>query len=143
MAKKTKEMKKVFFVLAIAIVTMMTSCATLFTGTKDDISFNTIPQGATVYKGGLELGKTPCKIPMKRSLNRVEVEVKLTGYDTRIVELEKDYNMVAIADILFWPGIFVDMATGSMYIYSRSHYDLELTKSKTSMIVPYKLENAK
>jgi PEGA domain len=136
-------MKKIFFVLAIATITMMTSCATLFTGTKDDITFNTTPQGATIYKGGSEIGKTPCKIPMKRNINRVEIEVKLTGYETRNIELEKEFNMVSVVDVLVWPTIFVDMATGAMFTYSRTRYDLELTKAKTSMIVPYKLENIK
>jgi hypothetical protein len=51
--------------------------------------------------------------------------------------------MVSVVDVLVWPTIFVDMATGAMFTYSRTRYDLELTKAKTSMIVPYKLENIK
>lgn len=41
-------------VLGLSIVLSITSCATIFTGTKDSIAFTTTPEGAKVIHKGIE-----------------------------------------------------------------------------------------
>jgi hypothetical protein len=78
---------------------MMTGCATIFTGTKDNISFSSTPSGATIYKDGVEICTTPCNYKIKRSLNDTDIEFKLDGYKTRLITLDKELNLVSIINL--------------------------------------------
>lgn len=118
-------MKKVFLVLT-ATVFLFSSCATIFTGTKDTIRFNSKPEGATVYIDGIEVCKTPCEARVKRSLSDKDVEIKLDGYKTRIITLDRSFNVVSILNLAGFVGWAVDAATGSIMKYDRKSYDIEL-----------------
>jgi hypothetical protein len=130
-------MKKMFFFLAVALIA--SGCATILTGTRDTISFNSTPEGAVVYKDGLELCKTPCRVPMKRSINSTDVELKLDGYETRYLTLDKEFNAVSIINLGSPFGWAIDAASGSLMKYDRKSYDLLLktkTTSQTEIILP-------
>lgn len=115
----------------------MTSCATLFTGTKDRITFNSTPEGATIYKNGVEQCKTPCTLPVKRSLNDTDIEYKLEGYETRLITLSKEFNVVSIINLSNIFGWGIDALTGSVMKYDTKQYDIKLSKlNKTSMLFP-------
>ena len=45
-------MKNLSKISVLAITLLLTSCATLFTGTKDRITFNSTPSGANIYIDG-------------------------------------------------------------------------------------------
>jgi hypothetical protein len=47
-------MKIRILILIIVINFFVTSCGTIFTGTRDNITFNTNPSGAIVYIDGVE-----------------------------------------------------------------------------------------
>ncbi len=93
-------MKKSFVIIFASL--LMTSCATIFTGTKDKITFNSIPVGATVYKGGVEQCQTPCSINMQRSVGNTDIEYKLNGYETRLITLEKNSILLVILIYSIW-----------------------------------------
>ena len=118
----------------------MTSCATLFTGTKDRITFNSTPDGATIYKDGVEQCKTPCTVRVKRSLNDTDVEYKLDGYETRLITLSKEFNVVSIINLGNLFGWGIDALSGAVMKYDNKVYDIKLSKNnKTSMIFPSKI----
>lgn len=113
-------------ILLLILSVFVSGCATLFTGTRDTITFNSTPEGAIVYKDGLELCKTPCRVPIKRSLNSTEIEFKLDGYETRLFTLDKEFNVVSVINLGCVFGWAVDAATGSLLKYSRRSYDLNM-----------------
>lgn len=125
-------MKKFFLILASAI--MISGCATILTGTKDTISFNSNPQGAVVYKDGVELCRTPCTIPVKRTLNNEDIEFKLDGYETRVFTLDKQFNVVSVINLGSLFGWAVDAATGSIVKYGKKAYDLEMKMCTTAAL---------
>jgi len=132
-------MKNLTFLTLIALT--LSSCATIFTGTKDTLSFNTKPEGATIYLDGLELCKTPCRVPVKRSINDTDIEIKLDGYDTRVITLDKELNLVSIINLGNLLGWGIDALTGSVMKYDRKSYDVELKKDKSSsMMRPFKID---
>jgi hypothetical protein len=118
-------MKKISFLIIILLL-FSSGCATLLTGTKDTISFNSTPQGAAVYKDGIELCTTPCRMPVKRSINSSEIEFKLDGYESRYFTLDKEMNFVSVLNLGNLFGWAVDAATGSIVKYSRKSYDLTM-----------------
>ncbi len=119
---------------------LMTSCATVFTGTKDRITFNSTPSGATIYKDGVEQCKTPCTINVKRSLGDTEIEYKLDGYETRLITLDKEFNIISVINLGNLLGWGVDALSGAVMKYDKKTYDITLSKNnKTSKIHPSKI----
>lgn len=132
-------MKKVL--LLTTAVFLLSSCATIFTGTKDTIRFSSTPEGATVYIDGIEICKTPCEARVNRSISEKEVEFKLDGYKTRIITLDRSFNAVSILNMGGLVGWAVDAATGSLMKYDRKSYNIEMeTDNKLSSINPSRIE---
>lgn len=122
-------MKK--FVMLFMVGLLTSSCATLFTGSKDSITFNSEPSGATVYLNGIELCKTPCRVPVKRELGDTDVEISLDGYQTRMITLDKEFNVVSILNLGNLLGWGIDAVTGSVMKYDRKQYNIELKEDKS------------
>lgn len=120
----------------------MSSCATILTGTKDNISFNSNPQGAKVFIDGIELCTTPCTSAINRSLSDKMAELKLEGYETRIIKLDRKFNAVSIINLTGLLGWAIDAATGSIMQYDRKSYDIELSKDNRTALLnnPAKFE---
>jgi len=132
-------MKRIFVVMTTASL-LMTSCATIFTGTKDRITFNSTPTGATIYKDGVEQCKTPCTIRVKRSLGDTDIEYKLDGYETRLITLDKEFNIVSVLNLGNLLGWGIDALSGAVMKYDKKTYDITLSKNnKTSRIEPSKI----
>lgn len=133
-------MKKLSTMLLVASMLLVTSCATIFTGTKDRITFNSTPEGATIYIDGVEQCKTPCTMQVKRSISDTDVEFKLGGYETRLITLSKEFNVVSVINLGNLLGWAIDAATGSVMKYDRKSYDITLESKKTSMINPTRID---
>ena len=116
--------------LLLIVMISCTSCATLFTGTRDTIQFNSNPSGAIIYKDGLEICKTPCSFPMKRNINDALMEMKLDGYQTRVFTLDKSFNVVSILNFGNLLGWGIDVLSGSIMRYDRKTYSLDLNIDK-------------
>lgn len=132
-------MKGIVFLKMFAVVlatAMLTSCATIFTGTKDRITFNSEPPGAMVYIDGVEQGVTPLTMKVKRTLGDKDVEFKLDGYETRLITLDKSFNVVSVINLTNLLGWGVDALTGSVMKYDRKAYDIKLKGQTTSSINP-------
>ena len=114
---------------------LMTGCATIFTGTKDRIAFTSTPSGVTIYKDGVEICTTPCNYKVKRSLNDTEVEFKLDGYETRLITLDKEFNLVSIINLGNLFGWGIDALSGAVMKYDRKAYDIKLTQEKSASLV--------
>ena len=121
-------MKKVILLTLSAL--LLGSCATLFTGTKDTLTFESNPSGAEVYIDGLYVCITPCTVDVTRSISEERVEFKLDEYEIRVIELDREFNVVTILN-LFTGGIIgfgIDALTGAMFKYDKKSYDIDLKK---------------
>lgn len=119
---------RVPLLLSFAIFLSFTSCASMFTGTKDKISFTSQPEGAKVFHKGVEKCVTPCTAEIKRSLAKQVVVFEKEGYANKEVKLTKTFNPVTLLNILVGGaiGIGIDAATGSLTKYSPKAYTVEL-----------------
>ena len=122
--------------LSIGLLTLSilstTSCATIFTGTKDSVTFNSKPDGAVVVFKGVDKCTTPCTTEISRSLGKQMVLIKKDGYENKEFKLEKNFNAVTLVNILFGGiiGFGVDLATGSFVKYSPKAYSVDLVEKK-------------
>lgn len=119
---------KLSVVLLIGITLSATSCASIITGTKDKITFNSTPEGAKVIHKGIEKCTTPCTAEIPRSLSKQMVTFEKEGYNIKEVKLTKTFNPVTLLNILLGGaiGVGIDAATGSLTKYSPKEYKVEL-----------------
>ena len=120
-----KILLNIFIIILITIFGV--SCASLISGTSQDIYINSNPEGATIFDGGLKVGRTPATITIKKSgLGDKEITLTLEGYERRTFVLRKSFDAVAILNLAGILGWAVDFATGAIMKYDRTNYDLDL-----------------
>ena len=120
-------MKKVVLMMIVFTAFVFTSCATILSGTSDEITFNSDPGGADIMLDGLKLGKTPATVSIKRpGFGNKEITLKLDGYEDRTFMLQKEFNTMAICNLASWPGWVIDIVTGTIMKYSKTNYSVDL-----------------
>ena len=122
-------MRNKFSLLLLSCLALSaTSCASMFTGTKDKISFTSQPEGAKVLHKGVEKCITPCTAEINRSLGKQVVVFEKEGFVNKEVKLTKTFNAVSLLNILVGGaiGIGIDAATGSLTKYSPKAYTVDL-----------------
>lgn len=93
-----------------------------------------------IYKDGVEQCKTPCTLRVRRSVNDTDLEFKLDGYETRLITLDKEFNVVSVLNLGNLLGWGIDVASGAVMKYDRKSYDIQLSKgNRTSVIRPSKI----
>jgi hypothetical protein len=128
-------MKKLTYAFLVGVsVIVLCGCATLFTGTRDNVSFSSDPSGASIIIEGIEYGKTPATISVKRpGIGDKQVTLKLEGYEPQTFILQKEFNAVAILNLGDAVGWLIDLATGSLEKYSQLDYNFKLKKAGSSV----------
>jgi hypothetical protein len=119
-------MKKYATILLAPTILFMTSCATLFTGTKQTVQINSKPSGAKVQVDGIDRGTTPTAVKLKKGNDGQIITLKADGYETKTFQPETNFNGVAILNLgnfLFWG---IDAATGALWKYDPKFYEIEL-----------------
>jgi uncharacterized protein YceK len=116
---------------------LLAGCATIFSGTRDTITFESQPAGARVMIDGVDRGTTPLTTSVNRKLGGANVTYRLDGYETRTFPLSTGFNTVAIANILCFWGVVVcggiDLITGAMFRYDVTNYDITLDPRRSSL----------
>lgn len=118
--------------LLVICTFFISSCATLISGTKQNIHFDSHPQGARVEVNGLDVGKTPCDVMVSSSLQQKVFTFKLYGYQPKTVEAGRTLNPIAILDWFTILGLIVDVGTGALMKYDPTSYVVTLDPVTTS-----------
>ncbi len=119
-------MKTVRIVLTILMVALLASCATILSGSKDDVTFDSEPRGAQIIVDGNVMGVTPLTVSLKRNKYK-QVEVHLDGYRVQTRPLSTSYDPVALINI-FWDWSTTDLITGNAFEYDPNSYYFRLDK---------------
>lgn len=122
-------MRKTIISSSLAIALLATSCATIVSGSKQNVKFSSNPSTATIFIDEVEVGKTPFEIKLARKSEH-SVMIKLEGYQTYETKLTKKFNAWYIGNILFGGliGIIIDPITGAMYNLSPDQVNAQMNK---------------
>ncbi len=98
------------------------ACATLVTGTHDDVEIETVPPGAMVEIQGKVI-KTPDSVTLSRSLfGPARGLATLEGYRSKRFELPREFNLWVIGNIVtLGLGIWVDLFSGAFFTLPDEH----------------------
>ena len=110
------------------ILIMLTGCATIISGTTDDISFSTNAEPVKVYVDGLYVGDTPLKVAVEKKVGEGRlVRFEKAGYKTQEFNLKNRFDAVAILDIFsVVTSGGIDVLTGAIMEYSPKEYHVEM-----------------
>lgn len=123
---KQKSIIKSLFLLPVLV--LLTGCATIFLGPRQEVNVNSDPPGAQVVLNGQETSyTTPCRMEVKRkvkesSFNQKNENVyvfKKEGYEDATFRTKSSVHWLTILDYLYYivPGL-IDTWTGSNRVFN-------------------------
>ena len=115
-------MKKTVLCALLAMSLLTQGCCSIFTANPQTVSVNSEPPGAKVQIGPYR-GTTPYNVSIPRGKNYI-VQASYNG-DVQTLNLQKNIEPVYWVNILFWPGLIIDLATGKMFKYDQTHYEFD------------------
>ena len=125
-------MKKVL--LMLTCVLCLSSCGTLFTPSKQPITFMGMPE-PRIYENGKKLGEIAeggtTTIKVRKKLSNKTLIAKKDGYKNTPLTLDATFNPVSIinlTNILAWA---IDLATGKCCKWDTDVVEIEMEKSET------------
>jgi len=120
-----QEGRSAVIVLMLVVMLFGQGCCTLFTGDPQTITVNSQPPGAKVDMGPFS-GSTPYSVTIPRGKEYV-VKASFEG-QTQTETLNREIQPLYFLNILFWPGLIVDLATGKMWEYDPTTFNFTFTK---------------
>ena len=112
-----------FFIVIVLLAAGLWGCATIVSGTTQEMTFQSEPEGALVKVDGRPLGKTPITIQLDRKSSQA-LSFELEGYKT------VNMPLTTTLEPWFWGNIVIggligsttDGISGAVYEYSPSQY---------------------
>lgn len=116
------------------VLLLTTSCASIFTGSKRNVLFESEPSGAKVFVNGFEKGTTPMQIKVKAD---DKIHFRLDDYKERVVVMDSNFNLVAILNGFSIIGWGIDAITGSLKRVDTKYVKVTLEKKDKLAFVNY------
>lgn len=120
--------------LPLCAVSVMTSCATVFCGSKKKVTFDSnLPvESATLTVDGRKYANVtfPYSVKVKRGFDDTVVKAEAEGYVPALLIVEKTFNAVSVinlCNVLCW---CIDAATGAMMKPDSDYYEIVFEKPK-------------
>lgn len=112
------------------IIIFMAGCATIISGTTDEISFTSNADPVKVYIDGFKVGETPLKVDVEKKAGEGRlVRFEKEGYETQEFKLRNKVDWIIVSDIssvIISGGI--DVLSGAIMEYSPKQYHIEMVK---------------
>ena len=125
-------MKIIIRTFLLSSILFLSSCATIISGSRQNVEITSEPSSAKVYINEIEIGQTPVQKNLKRN-QEYQLILKLDGYKTYETKLEKKFNAWYIGNIAFGGliGIIIDPITGAMHKLKPEEIDGNLKSGTT------------
>ena len=129
--KKSSVFLALFVLLFMSL--LLTSCATIATGTTQLVTINSNVDSATVFLDGVNIGKTPFTGKIKKNGKMLTIEKE--GYKTYTIALSTSLEGLFWGNIITGGtlGSITDFASGAAYKYAPASYQVELMAKGTSL----------
>ena len=127
-------MKKLSIMIMGLTILLTSSCASILTGSKRRVLFETEPTGAKVFVNGFEKGTTPVQLKVKAE---DRVDFRLDNYSEKVVVMDSNFNLVAILNGFSIIGWGIDALTGSLKRVDTKYIKVTLEKSKKTAFMNY------
>lgn len=142
-------MKIIRMGLLVAVALCLVGCGSIMSGTKQSISIDSDPKGATVTIGeemtmnGKKVmaishiaGVTPLTVSVPRKDGMIEISKE--GYRTQQVELKRTMNPWFLGNVVLTSLLssMIDTSTGALYEYKPGEYMISLALANEPLNAP-------
>ncbi|SEA22580.1 PEGA domain-containing protein [Bizionia paragorgiae] len=109
-------MKIIIKSFLLVSVLFLSSCATIVSGSRQNVEITSEPSAATVFINEIEIGNAPVQKNLKRNQD-YQLTLKLDGYKTYETKLERKFNAWYLGNISIGGliGIIIDPITGAIH----------------------------
>ncbi len=121
-------MKKRLFLLIPTL--MFCSCATIFTGSKKKVTFDSdVKQPIALTIDGFKIGTVtlPFTLKIKGGFDETVVKAETQGYAPSVLFINKTFNAVSVLNLFDALGWGIDAATGALMKPEYKVYRIEFT----------------
>ncbi|MFV0538650.1 MAG: hypothetical protein ACK5M3_14985 [Dysgonomonas sp.] len=129
-------MKKKCLTMAAVSAILLSSCATIFTPSRQSITFSGL-EGTKIFDTSTnikiaEIGSDKtATVSVKKKMSDKQLIAKKDGYKSSPIILESSFNTTSLWNLLFWPGFIVDLGTGQMNKWDNTYINVELEKDSS------------
>ncbi len=122
--------------MIIGVLTVLSSCATIFNGSRAKIVFdaNKIDKPVNLTVDGKKYSHVtlPARVKVKRGFKPSHVLAEAQGYEPYSLIINKEFNVTTLCNILLGgvPGMAIDAATGAMMKPESSYYNFNFRPMK-------------
>ena len=120
-------MRSTTFLFGLLLIPLLSSCASIFSGMDQKMTFKSEPDGATVYFDGLAMGTTPLQLLLRRDEFK-EVRFSKPGYRDEIIQLNTRIDKIVILNTVLTSAHTTDAMTGAMFEYYPNAHFVNLQK---------------
>lgn len=130
---------QLLFVLALAAI--MSSCATVLTGTTQRVTIDSTPPGAKIIVDGYLMGTTPARVRLDRDFNAIiddgkDISLELEGYYPDGYFLGADLEPTTILNVFCPFGFALDIVSGAIMRYDTDYYNFRLLPIDSEPVQP-------
>ncbi len=127
----TSAKRFLIYSMATLLAFTLVGCATVFSGTQQEISIRTSPEDARIYVDGRLVGTGSATFLAKKTngdYNIPEITVEAKGYKSQTFKLQKSFDNTSIINLTFVYSWTTDFLTGAMFEYSPDNYMVQLVE---------------
>ncbi len=128
-----------FKLIFIILLVFSSGCATIMSGSNQNISVKIIDSNSNNILEGVscvainEIGDSyvingnPGFVKVPVGKGALIINCKKNGYKQLNAQVGNNFNKTSLANVIFWPGMLVDLGTGAYQKYP-SHYVISMEK---------------
>ena len=127
------KMKKLLFLALIIGAMSLTSCATVFCGTKAKVTFESnVKSTADLTIDGRKHNDVsfPYTTKIKRGFSETIVKAEAVGYRPFMLYIDKTFNPVSVINLCDVLGWAIDVASGAVTKPEYKYYEIEFVEEK-------------
>lgn len=125
-------MKIIKIALFSFIFATLSACASIAGDNTRSVKVESIPSGAAIFVDNQQFGTTPAVITMPTYIyGGKTVSLRKHGYQDQTMLVNTKFQPIAILDILLWPTLLIDAATGNIVKIDPANLNLNAKLSRT------------
>jgi len=133
--KSTKSLQKTLNLWLLFVLSLMVSgCASIAGNNTRQVMVTSEPIGAAVYIDNQRYGTTPAIVTMPTYIyGGKTLMLKKEGYQDQTMRINSEFQPIALLDILCWPTILIDIATGNIVKIDPANLNLYASLQKAEV----------
>lgn len=106
-------MKIIHKVAALALILVISGCASVAGDNNKIVRVTSKPEGAKVYVNNNPVGITPTRVAINNTWSPTLITFRKKGYEESSSQVNTSFQTIGLLNLFFWPGFIVDAATGN------------------------------